>query len=708
MRTVAVVALFAFGLLAGCVQNAKEYNAFDADAQYRNPGVFEGTYKFSRYGSTVLHPGNYSKGLPGITRLESAIPAYPGPLGTLSTDAAVQISLAVWRPSNVTGKVPVIVDAGPYFEEGIHCREQNQNPCMAGTANDTIDWPGQTTPFSLYNFLPHGYAVAQIAVRGTGTSGGCMDLMGPDEVADLDQAITWLGEQDWSNGNVAMVGASYDGSTPWEVASTGNPHLKTIVPTSGLPDIFDLMFRNGTAETRGSVMHSQVYWPYGFSDGYPWNRVPAPPPSPVPLPVGPTWPPPDVLHGNANGRDQNQDLQNTLCPEAWKGAAIGPLTSITGSRNDEVAGQQALDYWTIRDHRQAVVDNYKGSIFLIHGLQDWNVDPHVAIPFNQQLRAAGIPMKEWYGQWGHAFPDSTCPAQSPEWYAPPCRLDYAEVLLRWFDKYLKGVEGQDLGPSIQIQDSIGFWRNADSFPPTDAAWTPFYLTADNSLSPIPVGTETGFELTMPQSGAPGTMLELRSAPLDHAMRISGLPRLALPFTSQAGGGMLAAWLLDEDANGTVRAPSAAKNLYGDWVPDGIPIIGHAQMNLRYYAGGETEQTVQPNTRYTAKLQFEPMEAMIPAGHRLTLWLFQFAYPDHEATTTPSSVTVYVGGETAAQLPAIVTDPTQVFPVPGVPFPKLDLASKMAMLKPAFQAANLIPIPAPPAPTPLACLVQATC
>ena len=45
---------------------------------------------------------------------------------------------------------------------------------------------------------------------------------------------TWLGTQPWSNGKVGMIGKSYDGSTPWQAATFGNPHLATIVPMSGL------------------------------------------------------------------------------------------------------------------------------------------------------------------------------------------------------------------------------------------------------------------------------------------------------------------------------------------------------------------------------------------------------------------------------------------------------------------------------------------
>ncbi|MEK6985419.1 MAG: CocE/NonD family hydrolase [Candidatus Thermoplasmatota archaeon] len=681
-RIPAVAFLLLAAVLSGCVGDLDDYHTFDADAQYRNPGVFEGSYVFTRDGSTVLSTGALSATQPEVVRLRSTLPAYAAMAGESSTDAEVTITMAIWRPENVTTPVPIIVDAGPYFEYDSHCRVPDQNPCRVEQIPDAIDYPGQTTPFSLKNFLPHGYAVVQLAVRGTGTSGGCMDLLGPAEQHDLDQAITWLGEQPWSNGNIAMVGASYDGSTPWLVAAAGNPHLKTIVPTSGLPDIFDLMFRNGTAETRGSIMHSLVYWPYGFSDGFPWNRLPAA------VPPG-TLPP--FPGAGANGREQYQDLQNLVCPELYRGAAQGPLASVTGSRLTE-----ASDYWTVRDHQQAVLDNYEGSIFLVHGLQDWNVDPHVAVPFNVQLRAAGIEMKEWFGQWGHAFPDSTCARTVPDWVTLPCRLDFAEVLLRWFDRYLKDNATADLGPALQVQDNVGFWRNADAFPPTDAAWQPWALTGDGALSNA-AGPASTFTLNPPQTGAPGNTLELKSAVFEEDVRVSGLPTLHIPFTSTAGGGMLGAWLMDEDADGNVRAPSAGQNLDGDWVPFGIPVVGHAQMNLRYYAGGEEAQTLRPDTQYVARMQFEPLDILVPRGHRLTLWVFQYAYPDHQASLTPSPVEIALGeGGAVLNLPTIAVDARTVFPVPGAHFPSRDLVGLMFVPKPALTASSPLPIPVPPA------------
>lgn len=668
--SVAFALLLAAGALSGCFGSYGEYESFDPDKEYKNPGVFPGTYVFGST-SSVLFAGQLEQGEPEIVQLRSTLPAYASE-GERLSEATALIVMAIWRPQNMTEPVPIIVDAGPYYEIGAHCRAPGQDPCRAGMANDTIDWPGQSTPLGLHNFLPHGYAIVQLAVRGTGTAGGCMDLLGPSEVHDLDQAVTWLAGQPWSNGNVALIGTSYDGSTPWEMAATGNPAVKTIVPISGLPDIYDLMFHNGSAETRGPIMHDLVYWNFGFDDDF--GRPPTPPTeSPLPLPP---WPGPSL--GSANGREDYQNLQNLLCPEVYEGAALGAYTYATGARGGEFSS-----YWLERDHRQAVLDNYEGSVFLIHGLQDWNVDPHAAIPFNTQLRAAGIEMKEWYGQWGHNTPDGSCVARTEKWVTLPCRLDWAEVLLRWFDRYLKGNTTNDVGPSVQVQDDIGYWRNVESFPPA-ATWTDLPLNADGTFT----AGSTEFDLMPRTPATPGTVLELRGDILTEDLRFSGLPQLKLPFEAQGPGGQLAVWLFDEDAEGNVRAPTVQCDRRGQCQTAGIPIIGHGQMNLRYYAGGEEPQTLTPGTRYVAQMELEPLDVMIPRGHRLVAWIFQGQYIDHAATATPSPVKLILDADAKLRLPVVDVDPTTIFPVPGVNVPDRDLYVNMYTMRPPFAPTDI--------------------
>ena len=205
------------------------------------------------------------------------------------------ISLAVWLPDVPDGmQVPVIAESGPYFQE-------------ASVETPSIEVPGSWLgQMFIDQILPHGYAFAQISVSGTGRSNHCMDLMGNAEQLGNDAAVRWLAEQPWSNGAVALIGKSYDGSTPWQAAMFGAEHdyLKTIVPISGLIGVKELMWKNGSSEARAPIMHNGVYGSYGI-DG------------------------------------DEEDYQN-LCPDYIIGPGTGVSAYMFGSKLPEITGQNAI------------------------------------------------------------------------------------------------------------------------------------------------------------------------------------------------------------------------------------------------------------------------------------------------------------------------------------------------------------------------------
>jgi uncharacterized protein len=85
-----------------------------------------------------------------------------------------------------------------------------------------------------------GYAAVMAYTRG---KDGSPQQIVPYEYdgRDANGAIDWIARQPWSDGQVGMMGGSYDGFTQWATAKFANPHLKTIVPVvpnnpgNGLP-----------------------------------------------------------------------------------------------------------------------------------------------------------------------------------------------------------------------------------------------------------------------------------------------------------------------------------------------------------------------------------------------------------------------------------------------------------------------------------------
>ena len=96
-----------------------------------------------------------------------------------------------------------------------------------------------------------------------------------------------------------------------------------------------------------------------------------------------------------------------------------------------------------------VLDNYGGSVYLIQGMHDWNVDPHMAVPTINMLKDRGIEAKGLFGQWDHDYPDRTIQlyersdlgGRGGETFPEMIRYDWMQDLLEWFDWYLKEMAG---------------------------------------------------------------------------------------------------------------------------------------------------------------------------------------------------------------------------------------------------------------------------
>ena len=460
----------------------------------------------------------------------------------LTGDAAVHLGLWLpviegcdWESAELPDncKVPVIAEVGPYYDDG---------------DVDALTPAERLGRFLIENYVPHGFGVAQVSVFGTGESNHCMDLMGTDEQRGIDAAVTWLGTQSWSNGNVGLIGKSYDGSTPWQAATFGNPHLTTIVPMSGLIGVHELMWRNGSMEARGAVMHNGVYGSFGI--------------------------------------DGDADDPDNACEGYMQGYLNGPAAYLTGGMVD-YAGNT---YWTERSFLDRVVENYNGSIYIIQGMQDWNVDPHMAFPTHQIVTDAGIETKTLAGQWAHDYPDrvsghsSQGVGRGQEAYPYTLRWDWADEMLYWFNWYLKG-EGEAPELGVEMQDNRGGWRFETAWPSDDTTYLEIRVS---DMSQSPTGSiGPGFDPIMMTYG-----------PFENDTYIAGLPTFHVSAT-----------------------PHDARNghMFVEMTDDNGIHLGHAVMDLRYYDGGRDGVfQLTPFETVMAKMEFMPMDVFLSAGESIHL------------------------------------------------------------------------------------------
>lgn len=88
-------------------------------------------------------------------------------------------------------------------------------------------------------FVPRGYAVVVVDVRGTGASFGTRDsFRSPKEREDSREITDWVVAQPWSDGTVGATGVSYLGAAADFLASTGHPAVKAIAPLFSVWDTY--------------------------------------------------------------------------------------------------------------------------------------------------------------------------------------------------------------------------------------------------------------------------------------------------------------------------------------------------------------------------------------------------------------------------------------------------------------------------------------
>jgi hypothetical protein len=447
---------------------------------------------------------------------------YPGP---------ALMHIALWMPDVEPGtKVPVIATIHPYYDfggEGVAGDDSNPNTIPdAGVGAWVLD-----------QFVPHGYALAQVSTFGTGESTHCQDVKGLGEQIGIQAAVHWLGEQNWSNGNVGLMGKSYAGTTNWEAAQNPSPHLKTIVPISGSIGVQQMFYRNGSSEARAMLY--------------------------------------DVLYEGATADATEDDMR--MCSDD----AIGPVSPFTTWLGAGFGGDQWNDYWDERYHLQDVLDNYNGSVYIVWGMQDWNVDPYHAFPTHELLRQQGINVRTIAGQWAHNYPDQpdrhseVTSGYGAEAYPNMTRFDWAVELFPWFEYYLKGI-GDEPESYVQMQRNDGRWHLEETWPPEDVSI--LEVSADGGNQRVS-STSGGFEIT----------LEISDGPI----HISGLPTLHTDVsTGLCNGGQL--FVTMKDGESGLR-------------------LGHATMDVRYRDGGYESKATSSLSSYRMLMEFNPMDVIVPSG-----------------------------------------------------------------------------------------------
>jgi uncharacterized protein len=139
-----------------------------------------------------------------------------------------RLAADIYLPPQAPERVPAILIFTPYYRRFALTSDAPQG---------TEACPGVARWRDL--FVPRGYALVAVDVRGTGASFGTRDsFRSPKERADYAEIVEWVTAQPWSDGRIGATGISYVGAACDFVASSGNPAVRAIAPLSAVWDTY--------------------------------------------------------------------------------------------------------------------------------------------------------------------------------------------------------------------------------------------------------------------------------------------------------------------------------------------------------------------------------------------------------------------------------------------------------------------------------------
>lgn len=454
-------------------------------------------------------------------------------------NSGVELHADVLRPANLPSraKTPVILAVGPYFSH-------------AGQTGPE-GWP-QTGPSSRFadftsgtDLFARGYTYVMVDLRGFGGSTGCLDWAGPGEQADVKAAIQWAATQPWSTGKVGMYGKSYDAVTGLVGNNLRHRALKAVVAQEPVWDMYNYLFSN-------KVPRPNVT---GTPNAYNGIATLAPLPDDT-----------DRYQANA-AYEQNH-------PECL----ADNLTNNNNPDNDS-------PYWRARD-LAAQARGTNTPLFVTQGFIENNTKPEDMEEYLDNHRGVE---RGWLGQWEHVRGNET----NDQGQLLMGRAGFFDEVIRFYDRYLKGIRPAVHDPVYAIEDNTGAWRAQPTWPAPTSYARPALADGeyvDDGIAATlaaPAGQEWDMEhYTDPappaaksRAAADAHSYFTWSTPVESRLRITATPRITMN-ASATGNVMVRLWdvapdgtavMFDENVALIERAGRVAFDLKStDWTLE----VGH--------------------------------------------------------------------------------------------------------------------------------------
>jgi putative CocE/NonD family hydrolase len=437
-------------------------------------------------------------------------------------------------------------------------------------------------------FAGHGYACLRVDMRGNGDSEGLMeDEYSEQELQDACDVIAWIARQDWCSGKVGMMGISWGGFNALQVAAMQPPGLDAIITLCSTDDRYadDIHYKGGC------LLNENLGW------GATMLSYSSRPPDP--LIVGEKW------------RDMwLERLGNEpFLPAVW------------------LRHQTRGAYW----RRGSVCEDFSRIKAATLAVGGWGDAYKNAV--SRLVQGVKAPVKGIIGPWIHKY---------PHFAVPHPQIGFLQEALRWWDRWLKGVEtGVENDPAMRLyvmdglppqtwyEERPGRWIAEEVWPSPNIAAKSLHLSGGGALlaqSPAPFNTAfsspadcgaaageycaiwLGPEMPDDQREDDAKSLCFDSEALAEALDIVGAPAVWLTLSTDKPSAQIAVRLCLVDETG-----ASSRVTYG-------------VMNLCHRAGHEFPQPLEPGKPFEIRIQLDDIASRAPAGHRLRLAISNAYWP----------------------------------------------------------------------------------
>ncbi len=520
-----------------------------------------------------------------------------------------------------SGKFPVILERTPYDKAG-----------SGNVTNGTY-------------YARRGYVCAIQDVRGRFVSEGEWYPFAK-EAPDGYDTVEWLAAQEWSDGQIGTMGASYSGSDQSALATLNPPHLSTMIVAVGASNYYHCSMRqNGALEQRFMI--------YAFRMATTSKEAFADPNIKAAV---------DRAFANVGEWVSRAPLKKGTSPlrmlpnyEQWV------IDLFTHGEYDDYWKQRGYAISQYYEEHADVPTLYLGGWYDSYARA--TCENYTALSKMKKSRQV-LMMGPWtHGGWGVSNAGDVD-------FGNHSFINYNDLRLAWFDHFLKRMhtEVSDWSPvKIFVMGTgegipnyqgrlhhSGYWRDEGDFPLSDTQFTPYYLHADGDLStalptadkstsrfsfdprdPVPTigggisaadpimgagafdqrGNSRffGCQDTLPLN-ARSDVLTFQTPPLETDVEVTGPITVKLHASSSARDTDFTAKLIDV-------CPLS------DDFPDGLAInLTDSIIRARYRNGWDTPELLEPGKVYEFVFELYPTSNIFKKGHRIRLDISSSNWP----------------------------------------------------------------------------------